>query len=114
MITKQVIDSLYKKYRRIPRRLDDRNLGLLIDYALDHDSVTVEGDRLIFNQLNDLSPFREIEIERIHGVVNFADVIAVVLHSSIIFLNKETGAASVHVKLNPTSLRDKLRWWFRR
>lgn len=114
MITKQVIDDLYKKYRRMPKRLDDRHLGLLVEYAIDNDeTVSLEGDKLVFNQLDACSPFREIELERIHGVENFDNVLAVVLHSSIIFINKQTGATNVHLKLNPTSFGDKLRWWFR-
>lgn len=110
MITSKTIDELYRRYRRQPKRLDERNLSLLIDYALDTDAVELDGDLLVFTRLEQNSPFRSIELERIHGVVDLDEAVAVVLPHSIIFIDKRSYDTHAHIKANPTGFFGKLRY----
>lgn len=110
MITAQTINQLYKKYRKKPKSLDDRNLSLLVDMALDTEALDLDGDKLVFNQLDQYSPFREIELERIHAAVDLGDEIAIVLPNSMIFVNKHNFATHVHFKPAPTGLMGRVRY----
>lgn len=110
MITSKTIEELYRKYRRQPKRLEDRNLSLLIDYALDTDAVELDGDMLVFTHLDASSPFHRIELERIHGVVDLDEAVAVVLPHSIIFINKKDYSTHAHIKPNPRGFLAKLRY----
>ena len=112
MITKQTIAELYKKYRRCPTNLEDRNLSLLIEYALDTDAVELDGDMLVFTNMEDYSPFKRIELGRIHCVVDFDETVAVVLPNSIIFIRKTDYSTFVHIKENPRGICGKIRYMF--
>lgn len=111
MITKQVIDTLYKKYRKLPKSIDCLDFGLLFDsVAGQHDlSVDMDSDSLIIRSLGERSPFYKIPLSRIHAIVPFEEWVAIVLHSSIIFLNKKSQKVSVHVKEPKLSIIDKVR-----
>ena len=112
MITKQTIAELYKKYRRCPKNLEDRNLSLLIEYALDTDAVELDGDMLVFTNMEDYSLFKRIELGRIHCVVDFDETVAVVLPNSIIFIRKTDYSTFVHIKENPRGICGKIRYMF--
>ncbi len=110
MITRTDIKELYKKFRRRPKRLEDRNLSLLVDYALDTDALDMDGESLVFTHMDPTSPFREIGLERVHGVADFPEAVAIVLPNSIIFINKRDLSTHVHIKQAPTSLIDRIRY----
>lgn len=97
-ISSNLIDSLYKRFSRRPATLDERNLRLLADYIVEDRGVSLCDDRLVFTEMSSDSPFREILLENIHGVADLGRMLAVVLHSSIIFLDCRTLEAFVHVK----------------
>ncbi|MCM1310097.1 MAG: hypothetical protein NC301_03610 [Bacteroides sp.] len=103
---KKLIESLYKTYRRKPETLDERGLYLLADYIVDEQGVEIDDDCIIFSEMDAVSPFRMIRLNNIHGVADLGGLLAIVMHSSIIFFNKTTHEASVHIK--PLTLRDKL------
>lgn len=101
-----IIQSLYKRYRKKPNSLDGRNLYLLADYMVDEQGLELDEDCVIFTGMDKASPFREILLNNIHGVEDLGALLAIVMHSSIIFFNKTTHEATVHIK--PASLRDKI------
>lgn len=103
---KKLIDSLYKRYRRRPDTLDERNLYLLADYIVDEQGLELDDDHIVFTGMDKNSPFREILLKNINGVEDLGGLLAIVLHSTIIFFNKSTHAASVHIR--PLRMRDKL------
>lgn len=94
----QLIRALYKRFSRRPSTLDERQLHLLADFIVDERGLELDDDRLVFTGMAAMSPFREIPLDHINGVADLGKLLAIVLHSSIIFLNKETLAASVHLK----------------
>lgn len=113
MITKQVINTLYKKYRKLPDSPDCLDMPLLFDYASTHHNVTVDMDgpvdSLVIRSIDPSSPFRRIPLERIHAIVPFEEWVAIVLHSSIIFLNRKSSKVSVHLRPHTPSLWERLR-----
>lgn len=118
MITKKVIQALYKKYRKLPESPDFLDMPLLFDYASKHHNITIDMDgpvdALVIRSIDPDSPFHRIPLERIHAIVPFEEWVAIVLHSSIIFLNRRSSRVSVHVKVQEPTLFDKICDYFRR
>lgn len=108
MITKQVIKELYKKYNRRPESPFDLNLGLLFESAVDNHGIILDEEKLIIGSLPEGSLFRSIALKHIHEIVDFEDCVAVVLHSSIIFLNKNDNKTYVNIRNERPSLWDRV------
>lgn len=117
MITRKVIQTLYKKYRKLPESPDCLDMPLLFECAAIHNiQIDMEGtvDSLVIGSIDPSSPFHRIPLERIHAIVPFEEWIAIVLHSSIIFLNRKSPRVSVHVRTEAPSLRERIANFFRR
>lgn len=116
MITRQVIDTLYKKYCKLPESPDFLDMPLLFDYASEHHNISVdmEGthDALVINSIDPSSPFHRILLNRIHAIVPFEEWVAIVLHSSIIFLNRKSSQVSINLKPYKPNMIDKFRMLF--
>lgn len=114
MITKEVISALYKKYPRRAKSIDNLDVALLFDTVgtLHGIHVDLENGRLVIGSMDDKSIFRSIPLAHIHAIVPFEEWVAIVLHSSIIFLNKKSTKVSVHLKPITPSFGDKLRGLF--
>lgn len=109
MIQKKVIDAIYKKYRRRPASPDELNIPLLFEKLPEEAGIEIDGDRIIINSVDSRSPFHKIPVAHIHAIVEFDEVVALVLHSSILFISKEDGSAHVHIKEIGMSLLDRIR-----
>lgn len=114
MITKKVIDELYRKYRKRPSCTDDLDIGVLFDNVADDHGIEIDEKSLVINSVDAGSLFHKIELERIHAIVKFEEAVAIVLRASILFLNIGNNGVNVHVKVNPPTLWQKILWWFRR
>lgn len=112
MITKQVIESIYKKYRNRPKSVDMLNVGLLFDPSLEKQNVEIDDAKIIIGSLPPDSPFHEIPLERINAILDFDLHVAIVLHSSIIFLRKNSDKVDVHINFNGPSFIDRVRMAF--
>lgn len=115
MITKQVIQSIYSKYRKRPESPDYLDMPLLFDVATGHDiKVDMDGpvDSLVINSIEPDSPFHRIALDRIHAIVPFEEWVAIVLHSSIIFLNRRNSQVSIHLRDASPSIADRVRGLF--
>lgn len=113
MITKKVIDELYRRFRKRPACIEHLDIGLLFDYASEYHNITIDGDgNIIIDSIDEQSPFHKISLDRVHGFYHFDDVIAIVLHSSIIFLNKHDNGVNVHIKFDKPSLWERVKWKF--
>lgn len=105
MVTKKVIQTLYRQFKKPPKTPDELNLGLLFDYAVDNHGIFIDEDNLYIGSIEPSSPFSTIELKRIHEIVEFEKVIAIVLPASIVFLSKDNSDVNVHLRLedeNPT------------
>lgn len=111
MISRKIIDSLYKRYNKPPKSIDMLNLVLLFEYAAEHHNVYIDPDTedLILPSISPESPFHKISIKRINAIVPFEEWVAIVLPASIIFLNRKSNEVVVDLKLTGPSFLDRLR-----
>lgn len=109
MIQKKVIDSIYKKYRRRPQSPDELNIPLLFEKLPEEAMIEIDENNIIINSIDSSSPFHSIPVSHIHAIIEFDEAVAIVLHSSIIFLSKDDGTAHVHLKEMHPSIIDRIR-----
>lgn len=111
MITRELINTLYKKYKKAPKSLDLLNLALLFEHAAEHHDIFInpETQELTIGSIDPSSPFHTIYVTRINAIVPFEEWIAIVMHSSIIFLNRKSNKVAVDIKALSPSLMDRLR-----
>lgn len=111
MITRDLIKTLYKKYKKAPKSVDLLNLALLFDYAAKHHNIMIdpETEELTIGSIDPASPFHRISIRRINAIVPFEEWVAIVMHSSIIFLNRKKNEVAVDIKDMEPSFIDRIR-----
>ena len=109
MIHKKVIDAIYKKCRKRPASPDELNIPLLFEKLPEEAMIEVDGNDIVINSVDRNSPFHSIPVSHIHAILEFAEAIAIVLHSSIIFLSKDDGSMHVHLKDIGPTLIDRIR-----
>ena len=105
MVTKKVIQTLYRQFKKPPKSPDELNLGLLFDYARENHGIFIDEENLYIGSIEPSSPFATINLRRVHEFVEFDKVIAIVLPAAIVFLNKENSDVNIHLRLeddNPT------------
>jgi hypothetical protein len=112
MITREVIDTLYKTYHTRPKHAESLDMALLFDSTNDHHNLAVdlESERLTIGSVSNDSPFKRIAMRCIHAIVPFEEWVAIVMHSSIIFLNRESSRVAVHLKPFEPSIIEKVRY----
>lgn len=109
MITSKVIDQIYKNYKRPPASPDELDVDLLFQYLLDnHDIAFDDNANLVIGNFPDDSPFHTIPLKNIHAIIEFDRKIAIVFHSSILFLNKYDSGSHLHVKMPYSNLLSRL------
>lgn len=109
MINKKVIDAIYKKCKKRPASPDELNIPLLFEKLPEETMIEVDGNDIVINSVDSWSPFHRIPVNHIHAILEFDEAVAIVLHSSIVFLSKDNGAMHVHLKEMKPSLLDRLR-----
>lgn len=114
MITKEVINTLYKKYSKRPKSIDCLDFALLFDtVGMIHDiNIDLESGRMVIGSIDEKSIFRSIPLAHIHAIVPFEEWTAIVLHSTIIFLNRHSNKVSIHLKPLKPSITDRVRGMF--
>ncbi|MBD5255238.1 MAG: hypothetical protein HDS53_04085 [Barnesiella sp.] len=109
MITEKVINQLYKTYNRRPESADELDIGLLFENLIEHHDIEIDDEaHLIINSLPPTSPFHKLSLSRIHAIVEFEHKVAIILHSSIVFLNKNDNRTHVHIRNMKASVLDKI------
>ncbi len=109
MINNKTIDAIYKKYSNRPESLDELNIPLLFEAAHDEHGIEIKGHDIVINSLDQWSPFHTIDLHRVHAILDFDRYIAIVLHSSIIFIGKHNNEIHIHVKEVKPSIADRMR-----
>lgn len=109
MIQKKVIDAIYKKYRRRPASPDELNIPLLFEKIPEEAGIEIDGNNIVINSIDSRSPFHKIPVGHLHAIIEFDEAVALVLHSSIVFISKDDGSSHVHIKDVGMSFLDKLR-----
>lgn len=101
MINKKVIESLYKKYSKRPSSPDELDIALLFEGPHPMHDIFIDADEIVINSISSTSPFHRIPLRGVHAIVDFEEQVALVLHSSIIFLSKVESEHPVSVHLKP-------------
>ena len=111
MITREIVDTLYKKYKKAPKSVDMLNLAILFDYAAGHHNIFIDPDteELSIGSISPDSPFHSLPVGHIHAIVPFEEWVAIVMPASMIFLNRKEPKVAVDVKPVRPSLMDKIR-----
>ncbi|MCC8114150.1 MAG: hypothetical protein LUD17_04890 [Bacteroidales bacterium] len=111
MITNQVIEAIYKKYDKRPKSIDSLDFALLFEKAgLQHDIlIDPETNEMTISSIAEDSPFHQIPLHNINAIVPFEEWTAIVMHSSIIFLNVKKPINSIHIKAPSLSLWDRIK-----
>lgn len=109
MITKDVIDNIYKRYKSRPESPDLLNMPLLFEHAIDNHAIYVDDGNLVIESVEPESPFHTIDLAHIHGITEFERHVAIVLANAIIFLNKHDSGVNIHLKMPKRSIIDKIR-----
>lgn len=112
MINNKVIESIYKKYSKRPSSIDQLNIPLLFEAAHEDHAIEIKGHDLIINSQDAWSPFHTIDLNRVHAILDFDKYVAVVLHSSIIFIGKKCDDIHIHIKPIKPSISDRVKQMF--
>lgn len=112
MISKEAIKEVYKKYGKKPKSIDCLEVGLLFGIVANIHNLEIVDEKIVIGSIEPSSFFHKIALSRVYGIVNFEETVAIVLHSSIIFLNKLEPQVSIHLKPHPTTLFEKIKMWF--
>jgi len=109
MITQKVIEQLYKTYSKPPQCADDLDIGLLFEHLIMHHDIAIDDNaNLIIGSLPETSPFHTIPLSHIHAIVEFENKVAIVFHSSILFLNKNDNRTHVHIRMPRRTIFNKI------
>lgn len=110
MITKEVIDTIYKQYSKKPKKPDELDFGMLFEKTgLEHDiMIDPETNELTIGSIPEDSPFHSLPLTNIHAFVPFEEWTAIVLHSSIVFLNNKKPMTSIHLNVPKKSFWQKI------
>ncbi|MCH5246338.1 MAG: hypothetical protein J1E84_07730 [Muribaculaceae bacterium] len=109
MLTKKAIAEIYKKYPKRPESPDMLDIPLLFSDDLQQHNIQLTASHIIINSLDPKALFHSISTKLIHGIVDFEDHVAIVLHSSIIFLGKRDSSVNVDIKMEQPSFMERLR-----
>ena len=109
MVTKKLIDTIYRKYNRPPGSPDELNFGLLFDYVLENHGIIIDENDLFIGSVDPKSPFAQLPLSHIHKILEFEDNIAIVLRNSILFLSKKDSDVNVHIRMDSPSVWSRLK-----
>lgn len=96
MVTKRVINELYKKFNTPPDDINVLNLNYHMDILRKYHPMKVDGDEIIVENVEEYSPFRRMLIKRITGVLEFNKYVAFVMTEHIFFFEKRGKEISLH------------------
>ncbi|MBD5224898.1 MAG: hypothetical protein HDS68_02880 [Bacteroidales bacterium] len=109
MIQKKVIDAIYKKCSKRPVSPDELDIPLLFEKLPEETMIEIDGNDIIIGSIDSRSPFYRVPVNHIHAILEFDEAIAIVLHSTILFLSKDDGSLHVHLRDLRPSLMDRIR-----
>lgn len=115
MITRDNINEIYRKYKKTPASVDELNIATLFDETAIHHDIMIdpEDNTITFGSIDQNSPFHTLPLDRINAILGFDEWVAVVMHSSILFLNRKNSNVVVDIRPVTPSITDRLSNIFR-
>lgn len=100
MITRELITALYKKYPRRADSVDMLNLALLFESTSELHDIHIDADSetLMIGSIAPNSPFHQLQLQHLHAIVEIEDWVAIVMHSTILFLSCKDSSTAVDIK----------------
>ncbi len=110
MITDQVIQEIYKKYRKPCKNEDDLQLDYFIDLLSSHHNIKVVNNmEVIIEDLEEYNPFRRFLKRGLFAILEFDKDVAFVFRSHLLFVDKSSSNVRVHIRPEePKSFFSKL------
>lgn len=115
MITRDNINEIYRKYKKTPQSVDELDIATLFDETAIHHDIMIdpESNTISFGSIDANSPFQTIALDRVNAILGFEEWVAIVMHSSIIFLNRKSNKVVVDIKAVQPTLGDRISKLFR-
>lgn len=105
MITRENIKEIYRKYKNAPSSIDELDIATLFDETAIHHDIMIdpEENTLTIGSIDTKSLFHTLPLDRIYAILGFEEWVAIVMHSSIIFLNRNNSKVAIDIKeIRPT------------
>lgn len=111
MITKDIIRAIYHQYPRRAKSPDYLDFALLFDSvgALHNISINPEATHIVIGSIDPHALFHRIPLGHIHAFVPFDEWTAILLDTSIIFLNRRDSQVSINLRPDDRSLLNRLK-----
>ncbi|MCH5213616.1 MAG: hypothetical protein J1E97_00380 [Muribaculaceae bacterium] len=101
MITKEVIRDIYKEYAKPEENQENLQIDHFLNMLSAHHKLKMEGDELVFEDMEEFNPFRRILARNLHAILEFNKHVAFVFPNHILFLGKRSPELHVHFKPEP-------------
>lgn len=96
-------------FAKRPESPDCLDIAILFENLMGvHDFYVDNHGNLIIESLPKESPFHKLALSRVNGIADFEEWVAIVLHSSIIFLDKRSPKVQIHIKPHKESFVERL------
>lgn len=100
MISKQVIEEIYKKYNKPPKKVDDLRIPYFLDLLSKshHLRLSQDQEEIVNEDLDNYNPFKRFLIRRMTAILEFERMVAFAFDNHIIFFQKDSTDMRVHFK----------------
>lgn len=115
MITRENINEIYRKYNKAPESIDELNIATLFDETAIHHDIMIdpEENTMTIGSIEPASPFHTLPLDRVNAILGFEEWNAIVMPTSIIFLNRKNQKVVIDIKNIKQSLGDRIAGIFR-
>lgn len=100
MITAKNIEEIYRKFKKAPDSIDELNIAALFDETAIHHDIMIdpEDNTITFGSIDEKSPFHTLPLNKVNAILGFDEWVAVVMPSSIIFLNRKSDKVYIDIR----------------
>ncbi len=98
MITNRVINEIYKKFANSAYRHERNRLAYFINILAPMHHITMNAEEVVFEDQDELCPFRRFLLRSLNGIVEFDKQVAFVFRNHILFLGKDSDEMRVHFR----------------
>lgn len=98
MINQDVIDEIYKKYKRPEKNADALRIPYFVDLLAKNNPIVFTGKEIQIKNLEEFNPFKRFLVRSLNGIIEFDKHVAFVFMNHILFLSKENQEMHIHIK----------------